>query len=922
MANPTDRNAKETFAGATKHRPAPRALAALAILGGMLGALVGVPAGKAADLAAGRTSFPSPGEWPSDRRDGTRQARSPLRARIHDPKIRWRHYTGAIGTLLALEPGDADQQKDQEREIRVPAPEVLDRQPAQALLRWEPPRPTALVAGQQQIPAQDDNVTYADVLPDAPGLEKLEFENSFSIPVVAGAWQKARGRGSRWRGDRWEAFWETPPMDALFGACPMVGDYDRDGTPELMIRPWYELVILDPRTGKVKDRCRFTQGRSYGLYGAHDLDGDGKMEFVVLADFAKHVDVLGYRQGKLSLLWKKDVELDISDPQKILRVQVDSVGDVDRDGHKEIAVNLYNDSGDRRWHLIVFDGMTGTVKADLPDECFQGMADLDGGGTAAILTASARDVGVPGCGTIRVRTLEGGRPVTLWQRDRAGWQLARRPTPPNVSGAATLGNEGVLLRRVGGRTLTVVRSQSPASAEETILSVLQWKDGGFHEVSRAAGVGISGVALDDQGALLVRCLTAPGASRPIRVRSKACRLLFSHKEGVSCGPVLLARRGDRRVLIAGGHGEELVTFAPPAPGEEHPKELWRVRGRTQSVNWGAQQSGAAVADLFGDGRRQVLYAAAAPSGCGRLVAADLDGRCAWHRDFPWIPGTPPIWNTGGVILWQAGRFTDPKALDVLVQVRRSMMHSEETILLSGRDGSPLWHRTRQVDRRGVGGAPHAIADFDGDGLDDVAQLHPSEFYLMKGSTGKDLLAMPASWPPVPAKPVYWGVPIAGEFERAGTSSVLFTGRSMTALVRAGGELVWWDALDKGASTHAIGDFDGDGKLEALGIGYEDGVRCYDAATGGVEWRMPSPPGGAAEGLLAGDVNSDGRDEAVLTIGSTLLAISAPEHGAQGRILWQLRLPARIGPPAFVDLGQPTGVAILVQGDDGHVYGVR
>ena len=98
------------------------------------------------------------------------------------------------------------------------------------------------IAGRQQPLVEDENQTYADVLPESPGLERFEFDNSFSIPVVHGAWQKGRGRGYRWQDGRWQQFWETQPLDALFGACPMVDDYDGDGKPELVIRPWYELV--------------------------------------------------------------------------------------------------------------------------------------------------------------------------------------------------------------------------------------------------------------------------------------------------------------------------------------------------------------------------------------------------------------------------------------------------------------------------------------------------------------------------------------------------------------------------------------------------------------------------------------------------------------------------------------------------------
>jgi hypothetical protein len=64
--------------------------------------------------------------------------------------------------------------------------------------------------------------------------------------------------------------------------------------------------------------------------------------------------------------------------------------------------------------------------------------------------------------------------------------------------------------------------------------------------------------------------------------------------------------------------------------------------------------------------------------------------------------------------------------------------------------------------------------------------------------------------------------------------IFFGGRSMTGLVDGDGSLAWWDALDHSApELPAFGDFDGGGTLESIGIGYGDGVRCYNLANGRV-----------------------------------------------------------------------------------------
>jgi hypothetical protein len=329
-----------------------------------------------------------------------------------------------------------------------------------------------------------------------------------------------------------------------------------------------------------------------------------------------------------------------------------------------------------------------------------------------------------------------------------------------------------------------------------------------------------------------------------------------------------------------------------------------------------------------------------PDGSARLVVTDLAGKELWHHDFHNIPGTRPVQHFGGLLHWQVGHFTDPRAQDVLVILRKSAAHSEEAVLLAGTDGRERWRRDRNITRmhsRAVGGQPFAIADIDRDGLDEIASLHPSVFLTMRGTTGEGIVSQDALWDEVPAKPVYWGVPIAGDFEGVGELSLFYgTWRgfmgSMTALLRPDATLVWWDALDTSpCCLPAIGDVDGDGTLEAVGIGYVDGIRCYDAATGQVKWRMPAPPEWYIPppegteypvGTASGDIDSDARDEVLFAVGNRLSCIGVPEGKETGELLWELDFPTDIGPPSIADVDGEGHISVLVVGQDGYVYCVR
>jgi outer membrane protein assembly factor BamB len=857
-------------------------------------------------------AFPAPEEWPAYRRDGSLQAHSPARGSLVSPRIVWQQFVGVLESQVVLEPASGESRLSLPLEQVAPASIPSGLAPENFL-----PKPD-LVQGE----ARSTTTTYADVLPEEPGKEKIEFESGFAKPTINGQWQKCVGRCFARREGKWVQVWETQPIDLLFQPLPLAGDFDGDGKPEIAILPFHELLLLDARTGAIKDRCRFTDTRSYGFFGAYDFAHDGRSEFLVQADFSKHVDVLGFRDHKLTLLWQRNVEADISNPQKILRVGPNPVADVDGDGQSEVLTTIFNERGDQRWRVTVHEALTGRVKAELPDEYLAAALALEGGGVSQLLTISAAGAGVPEFGTIRIRSLKDNRLTTLWEKKNAAWETWEPPLPANVQSTATFGRTTVMSHRGSqGVTVVVHEANDPRTGIVT-LSTARWEGGSLQPVMSVTGRRLQAVGLDDSNRLLVRVYHPPGEAALLQVAGAKATLLATKRAGSSPGPVVVAWPDGAKepTIIVQGHGEEVVAFHPP-DGDGKAK-LTRLAGRGQSTSW-PEVRGPVVADLAGDGRRQLLLAAASPEGFARFVAEDFSGRTLWHHDFPSIPGTPPVWNTGGIILWQTGHFTDRRREDVLVTIRRSMMHSEETVLLSGRDGRELWRRSRQISQRGVGGTPFALADYDGDGLEDLASLHPSIFYLLKGSTGGDLLAKDATWKEVPAQPVYWGQPIAGDFLGTGRPALFFGGRSMTGLVRADGSLVWWDALDHSAQDlPAFGNFSGRGRLEAVGAGYPDGIRCYNTATGHVLWRLPMPAPGSVIGSASADLNGDGRDEAVFVIGQQLVCLGAGSAPAEGRVLWQLSLPVQTGPPTLAVLDKNSGLSILLAGADGFVYAVR
>lgn len=858
-----------------------------------------------------RDRFPQPGEWAGYRGNNTLDAWQPLAGRLTKPEIAWQQFVGAGETLVIAEPGPG-------AVVPVPLSELTPAEAQHPILaepRWGLQPPIRELAGVRQPVGHTITVTYAHVLPHEPGLQRIEFESGFNKPTINGAWASAGGRLQAWRNGKWETVWESEQLPNLFHPLPIVGDFDADGRQEIAVLPWYELLIFDAETGKIKDRQRFCEGRAYGFLGVYDLNGDGLSEFVVQADYAKHVAVLGYKDGKLAVLWRKDIELGFGNPQKVLRVGPDPVADVDGDGKREVLINAYNDSGDGHWHVTVHDGMTGEVRADLVDAHLDALGDVNGDGASELLVTHTAGQGVPDYGPIAVYSAAGGTPRVLWESQDAGWQRWEPPQPEHVNSSATLANRTVLQRRAGGQHFAVVRTHGTENGEQQ-LRVMRWVNDGFASWYNLTGRYLEGLAFDDTGRLLARAITAPDETGQVKSVGATASLIASRQLGTPAATATVAHRpGAAPLIVVQSYGEELVSFAAPADGRAAEQRRWHGRG--QSTSWPGQALGPILADLQGNGSRQVLYATSAPDGSARLAVDTLDGEPVWVHDFPRFPGSLPVWNLGGLILWQAAHFNDARAADVIVTLRRSIMHSDETYLLAGDDGRELWHRDHQLFDRGVGGQPFAIADYDGDGREEACSLYPDLFYILEGENGKEELT--------PKQGPYWGQPVAGDWLSTGSPSVFFATEraSLTALYRSNGTLAWLDARDKsGNSLPACGDFDGDGQLEIIAFGYEDGVRCYDTAAGKVKWRMNPPAPGTPAGSASADVDSDGRDEALFVIDQTLYCIGTAGDPAGGELRWQVQLPVRAGPPVPADVDGDGQLSILLLGENGVVYCVH
>ena len=268
------------------------------------------------------------------------------------------------------------------------------------------------------------------------------------------------------------------------------------------------------------------------------------------------------------------------------------------------------------------EGLTGRIKAELPDEYLEAVVDLQGRGVSQLLTVGTAGAGVPEFGTIRVRSLQDNRLTTLWQKENAAWETWEPPLPANVQSTATFGRATVMSRR-GARGVTVAFRQASGYGTDVVtLSTARWAGHGFLQVMSVAGRKLQAVGLDGAERLLVRVHHPPGEAAALQLARAKATLLSSKRVGGNPGPVAVAWPDGAQAptVIVQGRGAELVAFEPPGEGGAAP--VRRIPGRGQSTSW-PEARGPVIADLEGDGQRQLLFAGAGPDGFLRASRREI-----------------------------------------------------------------------------------------------------------------------------------------------------------------------------------------------------------------------------------------------------------------------------------------------------------
>lgn len=162
----------------------------------------------------------------------------------------------------------------------------------------------------------------------------------------------------------------SPAEQVLYYPAVMIANLNSDGRMHAVINSWCHVWVLDLADGKVVSHASWdpkgANVRHYGWNELVDVDGDGRLDYVDLS-MSKHVDVLRNDGGRLAQAWTRAWPDPVTTESRTIRFPSGPVVDLDGDGHMEVVSALFDNLGDRRWRLSVFDAATGSEKASMAD---------------------------------------------------------------------------------------------------------------------------------------------------------------------------------------------------------------------------------------------------------------------------------------------------------------------------------------------------------------------------------------------------------------------------------------------------------------------------------------------------------------------------------------------------------------------------
>lgn len=740
----------------------------------------------------------------------------------------------------------------------------------------------------------------------------------------------------------WEHLMHPPSLAHIRGTVGQL-----DGRWVVMCTPQGRIVIRDIATGDEVFRTEWLSGRemtrNYGLHYIADLDGDGQNEILLLDDFIPQLVAFKPRRKDKPMVWQHWIGWPGGTGKFYMQVATNSLARLTPIAPLEAVVSVHNLKVPG-WALYGYDAVTGKINWQHPGLYLCAIEDLDSDGVMEII--SERHPGplkadFPGVEIGRVVGAGARRRYEkLWYR--AGARLERNERELRRLDRGGYGLDEYLLFMAdvdgdGKREFLVGVDEDSDLATDKIIAV-GW--GRAKVVEKAAwavadGTSLRVIAWGDLRPELGPELLLGDSSGQVQVLSpkNECLHVFQrsapeHPAGIGNISIADLDGDGKNELLGEIESGHVAAFKLPPEPDGSLVEMWRFRGRAV---WNIYGSVHAV-DTDGDDKKEVLLETGSTGGTGTLTLLNYDGSVRWCVA---IPGTAVSATTHHAKVPAFGEFSGDNVLDVAVSralLRDYTGGGGDMMALDGRTGATLWMADTGVYYSNVLNPFRAVPvwDYNHDGYDDIMGVVADEVYTLDGRDGS-MLQLPAdltckfnelkpgcSW-------TAWGSVVVADSGLDGEPDTVIS----TANIGVQGA---WDLQtrkplwinDPGSGywgeLPAMGDIDGDGRLEILIADSKFQYCIRDARTGKVRWdsKELGLPATCPTGVSC-DIDGDGRTDFIQAWGGWLWALGCDEHG-QPRVKWKVYTSLQCPPhPLIADFDNDGEAEIIIPGNPLRVY---
>jgi outer membrane protein assembly factor BamB len=761
----------------------------------------------------------------------------------------------------------------------------------------------------------------ADIALDKPGKEIVVFPDHTKTE------QDARGYFFSSSG----LLYNAPVIPNLFGGqlnFPQIaiGDIDGDAMTDIVVVGRPRLMIFSGQ-GELKQQLEFregdAEGRHYGLLNLADVNGDGKLDAVVIADdipaLSNNNKAAAITVFQLSPTIKR--LWGTSFPQQTLNAPLNAVADLDGDGRSEIVVNIwtgneqqvrvYNGEGDlaKTGQPMLLSTFSGTFVWDLNDLNLDGHPEL----------MSSNE-------TVEHPTLNLNSQLKIYsfasrtENSIEFSETAKPLTGMYVNFRPALSSDG--FERIGSSNNSRMKIFILGGQKTRFLVYTQNAEGGINLQERSLVKGNNKlrtkVEFDTLRPGVVRSILGPAGNESFLVNREV--------EGLLTGDLAIYVRRKQRLALstinpilsgASFTSEVRVADLDEDGGNEilvrGPGGRILVLGLDENLNSLVQvaafngNSAPIIQALDGSKGRPQIITTRSDGGRLRIAVYETRGTAAdgslrikelWGRTFEQISGSINVEMTTGHFGGLANR------IDIFFSTPRG-----SSFMLSGENGDIIWTREDIY----TFGNHVAVRDSNRDGKDDLYIVSDNLYRIVDGNRGVEIFG-PVAVNQFSAD--FNSTPIL-----SGDNEVLMVGPATVVKMLDQGKPIWnFSKTVNGKITKrqeaqflmGLAELGNGGGFDRIGgnFGESDAFYAYDYTTGLLAFKTLFQP---VTEIITADTDGDGKDEFIFgTAEGQIVALRASDGG----LVWSIKTDSFPADPILAAIGKDKRPVLIFAPGDG------